>query len=119
MSGESAIPDLVDELRRRRFREESRDHRAHELIGRQIGYLQALPQALFDDLSRKGAGPPRIGAGEHQRHWDRGVPTVELEAKRSAERQPGHVRPPKAERVNESGEAVRVVRHAERLAWIR
>ena len=47
------------------------------------------------------------------------MPATELEGKPSAEGQPGHVRPSQAERVHESGEAVRVLRQAERLGWIR
>ena len=47
------------------------------------------------------------------------MPAIELECEPSSERQPGHVRPSQPERVDEPGEAIRVVRQTERRWWIR
>ena len=47
------------------------------------------------------------------------MPAVELESEPPAERQPEHMRPAQAERVDESGQAVGRIGEAEVLARIR
>jgi hypothetical protein len=104
--------ELVDGLGRRRFGEHRREQRTHELVRRQIGEHQRLSQALRSDVSRKRAAPSGVCGRQYQRHWDGGVSVVELQGKRTPERESGHVRLVQAEPVNEPGQAVGVAGHA-------
>ena len=47
------------------------------------------------------------------------MPTIELESKAPAPREPSHVGSPQPERVDEPGKAVGPVGEAKRLHWIR
>jgi hypothetical protein len=50
--------ELIDQLRRRRLREECRDHRAHELVGRQVDLSQVLLKALFENIGGREPAHP-------------------------------------------------------------
>jgi hypothetical protein len=98
--------------------EHRRQEPTHELIGRQLGQHQRLLQGLLGDVGRQRAAPPGVGRRQDQRHRDGGVSAVELQSKRAAERQPGHVRPFQPEPVDEAGQAVGVAGHAKRFRRI-
>src|SRR6266516_5230979 len=111
--------DLVDQLRRCRFREHGRAPLACPLLGWQVECPQDVLEALFDYLGWQGAGPPGIDRSQDQGPRDRGMPTVEIQRELAAEGQPEHVRSLQAERLDERGEAVDVVGRAEPLGRIR
>jgi hypothetical protein len=68
-----------------------------------VSQSQRLLEALLDDLGGQRARPAGVRRGQHQRPREAGMPAVQLKGKATAERQPDHVRPPQAERVDERG----------------
>lgn len=110
--------EAVHALPRCRLREHRRKHGGHKPSGRQLGRPEAEVEALFYNVRRQGAGPPGIRTGKDERHRQPRTLAVELERKRSTERQPYDVRTSQAERSYESRQAVGVVRHPERRGRI-
>ncbi len=101
----------VNHRLRCRLWEEGGDHGVHELGWRLIGQFQAPVQSRSGDLRGEGTGPTGVCGGQHQRPRDAGMSTVQLKGQRTAEREPGDVRPLKIESADDLGEAISVVSH--------
>src|SRR5438094_209446 len=107
--------ELVDGCLRGCGGEHRGEERTDEFLRRQIGQCESLLQALLRYVGTQRAAPTGIRRDKYQRCRDGGVTAEELDGKRPAERQSSHVRPVQAETLHESGKAVGITGHAERL----
>lgn len=93
MRRQHAGSERVDRRLRSAVGEHRRQECTDELAGCQIGQDEGLAEALFGDVGRQRAGPSGVGRRQGQGRRGCGMPTGQLKGQRTAERQPGHMRP--------------------------
>jgi hypothetical protein len=99
--------------------EHRRGDRAREALGREVGELHDLLEALLDGRRRQGSRPARVRRRQGEGPRDPRVAAIELEGEPAAERESRDVRPSQPERLDERRQAVREVGEGERLRRIR